>query len=70
MDEVSLTLMAARVAALQTMCEKTRQILDDVIADAKASDSYGLAVAASHLQDSLIVFSAECERSILRESGK
>lgn len=59
--------MAARVAALQAMCEKTRQILDDVIDDSKQSGHYGLAVAASHLQDSLTVFSSECERSILKD---
>jgi len=70
MDEVSLTLMAARVAALQTMCEKTRQILDDVILDAKDAGHHGLAVAASHLQDSLTVFSLECERSIIEDASR
>lgn len=69
MDPVSLTLMAVRVAALQSMCDKTRQILDDVIVDAKQNGHYGLAVASSHLQDSLQVFSSECERSILKDGS-
>lgn len=60
-------MLALRVAALQVMCDRTSEILDGVMEDAKSTNAYGLAVAASHLKDSLLVFSGECERQVLRE---
>lgn len=67
MGDLPLTLIAARVAAVKTMCEKTKQILDEVIADSKDRNDTGLAFAAMHLQDSLSAFSAACERSIIKD---
>lgn len=63
-------LLAARIAALQVMCDRTSEILDGVMEDSKSTNSYGLAVAASHLKDSLLVFSGECERQVIKEFVK
>lgn len=65
MDE-AMIILAARVAALQQMSATTGDLLVEVIADAKRDGHLGLAVAASHLRDSLDVFAAECERSLLK----
>lgn len=63
-------LLAARIAALQVMCDRTSEILDGVMEDSKSTNAYGLAVAASHLKDSLLVFSGECERQVIKEFVK
>lgn len=63
-------LLASRIAALQVMCDRTSEILDGVMEDSKSTNAYGLAVAASHLKDSLLVFSGECERQVIKEFVK
>jgi hypothetical protein len=59
--------LAMKIAALQAMCDNTVAILFAVSEESKASGDYGLAVAASHLSDSLAAFSHECERSLLKD---
>jgi hypothetical protein len=59
--------LTARLSALKSMCDQTGEILDEVIEHARSTDSYGLAVAASHLKDSLLVFGRECERQVIKE---
>ncbi len=58
---------AARLNSLKAMCDQTGEILDEVMEHARSTDSYGLAVAASHLKDSLLVFGRECERQVIKE---
>ncbi len=65
MDE-GMMVLAARVAALQQMAAATGELLGDVIDDSKRDGLFGLAVAASHLRDSLEVFATECERSLVK----
>lgn len=62
-----ITTLALRIAALKAMCDNTAAILAAVADDSAAKGDYGLAVAASHLSDSLAVFSYECERSLLKD---
>jgi len=59
--------LATKIAALQAMCDNTAAILAAVAEESTAKGNYGLAVAASHLSDSLAVFSGECERSLLKD---
>lgn len=68
MDE-GMILLAARVAALQRMAATTGELLADVIDDSRKNGHLGLAVAASHLRDSLEVFATECERSLIRKEA-
>jgi len=65
MDE-GMMVLAARVAALQQMAATTGDILAEVIDDSRKNGHLGLAVAASHLRDSLEVFATECERSLIK----
>ena len=60
-------MLTARLSALKVMCDRTGEILDEVMEHARSTDSYGLAVAASHLKDSLLVFGGECERQVIKE---
>jgi hypothetical protein len=70
MDE-GMILLAARVAALQRMAATTGELLADVIDDSRKNGHLGLAVAASHLRDSLEVFATECERALIsKEAAK
>jgi len=67
--DAGMILLAARVAALQQMCSTTGDLLGDVIDDSKRNGHLGLAVAASHLRDSLEVFATECERSLIKREA-
>jgi hypothetical protein len=70
MDE-GMIILAARVAALQRMAATTGELLADVIDDSRKNGHLGLAVAASHLRDSLEVFATECERALIsKEAAK
>lgn len=60
-------MLDARLSSLKVMCDRTGEILDEVMEHARSTDAYGLAVAASHLKDSLLVFGRECERQVIRE---
>jgi hypothetical protein len=68
MDE-GMILLAARVAALQRMAAATGGLLADVIDDSRENGHLGLAVAASHLRDSLEVFATECERALIKKEA-
>jgi hypothetical protein len=68
MDE-GMILLAARVAALQRMAATTGELLADVIDDSRKNGHLGLAVAASHLRDSLEVFATECERALIKKEA-
>ena len=59
--------LVMKIAALKAMCDNTAAILAAVAEESTAKGDYGLAVAASHLSDSLAVFSGECERSLLKD---
>jgi hypothetical protein len=70
MDE-GMIILAARVTALQRMAATTGELLADVIDDSRKNGHLGLAVAASHLRDSLEVFATECERALIsKEASK
>ncbi len=68
MDE-GMILLAARVAALPRMAATPGELLADVIDDSRENGHLGLAVAASHLRDSLEVFATECERALIKKEA-
>lgn len=57
--------IVARVVAFRHFCDTTTKVLDDFIAEMRDKEHPSIVVAASHLKDSLEVFTDLCERRLL-----
>ncbi len=59
-------IVSARVAAFRHFCDATGETLDEFIAEMQLQSKGDIVVAASHLKDSLAVFTRVCERRLLQ----
>ena len=59
-------IVSARVAAFRHFCDATGETLDEFIAEMQLQRKSEIVVAASHLKDSLAVFTRVCERRLLQ----
>ena len=58
--------VSARVAAFRSFCNTTGDTLEEFAAEMKLQGKSDIVVAASHLKDSLDVFTKVCERRLLQ----
>jgi len=58
--------VSARVAVFSVLCDSTSKMLDDFIDEMRLKDKGDIIVAASHLKDSLAVFTRVCHERLLR----
>jgi hypothetical protein len=58
--------IVARVVAFRHFCDTTSQTLDEFIGEMQAKGNTAVVFAASHLKDSLSVFTKLCEERLLQ----